>query len=129
MTILLDTSVIVDVLRQRRRRHELLAGWLRQGHVLACCAINFAEVHAGMRQGEEQMTARLLNGLDYFEFGPGAARRAGDLVRDWRRRGRTLSLPDAMIGALVLEHDFALATDNKKDFPMPDLRFAPLPGA
>ena len=44
-------------------------------------------------------------------------------------QGGTLSLPDAIIGALALDRDFTLATDNKKDFPMHGLRFQPLPGA
>ncbi len=129
MTILLDSSVMIDVLRRRRGRRELLRNWLDQGHFLACCAINITEVYAGIRESEEEITAWLFRDLDYLEIEPPTARRAGDLLREWRRKGRTLSFPDTIIGALALERDLALATDNKKDFPMPDLKFAPLPGA
>lgn len=129
MTILLDSSVLIDVLRGRRGRRELLTEWLCQGHILACCAINITELHAGLGRGEERSTERLFDGLDYLEIPPAAARRAGDLLREWRRKGRTLSLPDAIIGAMAVEFGLALATDNKKDFPMPELKFMPLPGA
>ncbi|HUI43372.1 MAG TPA: type II toxin-antitoxin system VapC family toxin [Terriglobia bacterium] len=129
MTILLDTSVIIDVLRKRRGRHELLAEWLRQGHAFACCAINITEVYEGMRRNEERTTARLFEDLDYVEIVPHAARQAGDLLREWQLKGRTLSLPDAIIAALALERDLPLATDDKKDFPMSALQFVPLPGA
>lgn len=129
MTILLDSSVLIDALRRRRGRRELLADWARQGHMLSYCAINVTELHAGMREGEEGVTALLFDDLEYLEIAPGAARRAGNSLREWRRKGRTLSLPDAMIGALALESDLVLATDNKKDFPMPELKFMPLPGA
>ena len=129
MTILLDSSVLIDVLRERRGRRELLTQWLHEGHILACCAVNITELHAGMRKGEEGITARLFDGLDYIEIPPAAARRAGDLLREWRRRGRTLSLPDAMIGAMAVELGLALATDNRKDFPMAELRFMPVPEA
>jgi predicted nucleic acid-binding protein len=43
-----------------------------------------------------------------------------------RRRGRPLSAPDVVIAAPV--HMFVLMTDNRKDFPMPQLALYALPG-
>jgi hypothetical protein len=127
MTILLDTSVIIDALRRRRGRRELLGGVLREGHDLACCAINIAEVYSGMRPEEVRATAEFFESLKYVEIDPGTARHAGELRANWRRRGKALSLPDAMIAAVVLSLNLTLATDNAKDFPMPELRFLALP--
>ena len=39
----------------------------------------------------------------------------------------TLSLADMMVAATALEHGLALMTDNRKDFPLPELNFYPLP--
>jgi predicted nucleic acid-binding protein len=53
--------------------------------------------------------------------------RAGELKREWARKGRTLTRTDMMIAATALEHGLRLATDNRKDFPMDEIAFYPLP--
>ncbi len=127
MTILLDTCIIIDALLRRRGRWELLRTLKGQGHSLACCAITVAEVYSGMRPQEARVTNELFDNLRYIETTRGAASNAGELRVKWRQRGRTLSLPDAMIAAVALAESLTLATDNVKDFPMSDLRFLTLP--
>ena len=58
MTVLLDTSVIIDVLRQRRGRRELLRSLLEQGYELACTAINVAEVYSAGSGGSAESAQR-----------------------------------------------------------------------
>ena len=127
MTILLDACVIIDALLRRRGRWELLRTLKGEGHLLACCAITVAEVYSGMRPEEARATNELFNGLQYVETSREAASNAGELRGKWRQRGKTLSLPDAMIAAVVLAQELTLATDNVKDFPMPELKFLSLP--
>ena len=126
MTVLLDTSVIIDVLRERRGRHHLLRHLAQQGHRFCYCPINVTEVYAGMRPGEAEVTADLFDRLEYVEVTLEIARTAGSLILEWRRKGRTLELPDAMIAAVALQLGLTLATDNRKDFPMRELEFLPL---
>jgi predicted nucleic acid-binding protein len=38
-----------------------------------------------------------------------------------------LALPDLTVAAIAISNGLQLATDNSKDFPMPELRFYPLP--
>jgi predicted nucleic acid-binding protein len=45
----------------------------------------------------------------------------------WRKKGHTLSLPDVTIAAVALTHGLTLLTDNRKDFPMPELALYSLP--
>jgi predicted nucleic acid-binding protein len=124
---LLDTSVIIDTLNAKHNRHALLRGLLEAGHVLGCCAVNVAEVFAGMRPKEETATERFLHSLEYYDVTWGAARRAGLFRRDYARIGLTLSITDATIAAVALEHALILITDNAKDFPMRDLVLYSLP--
>ncbi len=127
MNILLDTSVLIDALNARAETRSFLQAHLRTGNTLACCAITIAEVYAGMRRHEAQATGEFLDALDYYETTRATARRAGDLKATWSRKGQTLSLPDALIAAVALEHGLTLATGNRKHFPMPELKLLPLP--
>jgi predicted nucleic acid-binding protein len=43
---LLDTSVIIDVLNNKRGPPALLLELARSGHTLACCPVNITEVYA-----------------------------------------------------------------------------------
>jgi predicted nucleic acid-binding protein len=50
-----------------------------------------------------------------------AAELAGSLMHEYKRKGVTLSLQDAMIAAVAIAGGHTLITDNKKHFPMPEL--------
>src|SRR5207244_11982705 len=125
MRILLDTSVLIDVLRLRNRRRELLLELVQTGHTLGTSAINVAELYAGMRPWEEQHTDDLVATLDCYELSKTTGRIAGTLKGQWAKKGRTLALTDTIIAAIALEHRCALMTDNRKDFPMPELDLYP----
>jgi|SRR5579883_396293 predicted nucleic acid-binding protein len=126
-TFLLDTSVIIDIINDKRERRQFLKQLLAQGHILACCAINVAEVYAGMRPKEEEKTKTLLGALEYYPITRHAAETGGSLKRDHSKKGITLSLTDAMIAAVAIQHQLTLITDNVKDFPMKELALYPLP--
>jgi predicted nucleic acid-binding protein len=128
MRLLLDTSVLIDALRLRHRRRELLAELVQAGHTLATTALNVAEVYAGMRPEEAQRTETLLGALDCYDLTGSSGRRAGTLKRRWSKKGRTMALPDMIVAAIGLERGCILMTDNLKDFPMEELRKFDLPG-
>lgn len=126
MTVLLDTSVLIDVLNDRNGRREFLSGLLDAGHKLASCAITIAEVYAGMRPSEAPETQDLLDSLEYVETTAAISKRAGLLKAAYARKGVTLTLPDVLIAAVALESRMPFATDNRKHFPMPDLQLLSL---
>ena len=97
--------------------------------MLACCPINVAEVYAGMRPKEEESTGRFLASLAYYPITFPVARLAGELKRDFAKKGITLSIPDTLIAAVAIQHQLYLITDNIKDFPMKELQLYPLPQA
>lgn len=127
MTILLDTNVIIDVLNKRKDRRGFLDGLVSQNYVLASCAVTVAEVYAGMRPNEVSVTTTFFSELEFYPATEATARRAGDLKAVWKKKGRSIELPDALIAAVALEHGLMLATDNTKHFPMPELQLLPLP--
>ena len=121
MNVLVDTSVLIDVLRDRLGRAILLQKLVRQGSLLCSCDVTIAEVYAGMLEAERRATDMLLDSLYYVPAEAPVARSAGLLRGQWRRRGVTLTLMDAFLAALALRHGLVLLTDNARHFPMKGL--------
>ena len=126
-TFLLDTSVIIDALNNKRNRPTFLLELLKAGHLLACCPINVTEVYAGLRPSEEATTQAFFDSLLYYQVTLPAARLAGSLKREHGRKGTTLNLGDTIIAAVAIHNQLTLLTDNVRDFPMEDLSLCPLP--
>lgn len=126
-TYLLDTTVIIDALNDKRNRKLLLLDLLKQGHLLGCCPINVTEVCAGLRAKEESATEEFLQSLQYYQITWPIARLAGLLKRDYARKRKTLTVSVATIAAVAIHHKLSLLTDNVRDFPMKDLVIYPLP--
>lgn len=127
-TYLLDTGIVIDVLNDKRARGSLLEQLLREGEELAVCPITVTEVYAGARPREEARTARFLRSLKFYPVTFEVAEQAGNLQNAWRRKGRTLSLPDVTIAAVAIANHLTLVTANVRDFPMPELSMHPQAG-
>lgn len=125
MNVLVDTSVLVNALRDREGGAQALRRMILEGHTLAISAMTVGEVYAGVRVGEERKVEALLSTFECYEITAGLARRAGELRSSWRGRGRTLELADMIIAATALEYELALMTENRKDFPMEGLVLYP----
>jgi predicted nucleic acid-binding protein len=121
-TCLLDSTVIIDALNGRNGRGAMLDALIDEGTLLACCPVNVTEVYMGMRPHEAEKTEAFLASLEFFPITWEVARYAGDLYREWRQKGLTLALPDLTVAAVAIKNGLLLATDNPKDFPMPELR-------
>jgi len=126
-TYLVDTSVIIDALNQKRGRWQLLGSLVEAGDSLAVSVVTVMEIYAGMRPHESRITQSFLSGLSHYEVDLELARYAGLLKNEWARQGRTISATDVLIAATALAHKLMLMTDNRKDFPMAELALYPLP--
>ena len=125
--VLLDTSVIIDVINDKRGRRDFLRRLLKAGSTPACCAVNVTEIYAGMREREEWNTTTFLSTLAYYPITFAAARLSGELKREFRKKGITLSISDTLIAAVAIHHGLSLLTDNIKDFPMTELDLMSMP--
>jgi predicted nucleic acid-binding protein len=127
MKFLLDTSVLIDTLRLQHGRKELLAELVEEGHHLITTAINIAEIYSGTRPGEENRTIELLEALECYAIDAAVGEHAGRLKNFWAKRGHALALPDVCVAAVAIEQGCALLTDNRRHFPMPELKLYTLP--
>lgn len=119
--MLLDTTVLIDVLRGRPAVSRLLALG-DAGDVPCTTAVNVEEVVRGLRPSEERAAGRLFAGLVHLPLGLAEGRRAGRWRREFARRGRTLAQADCLIAAAAAATGATLATGNPRDFPMRGVR-------
>jgi predicted nucleic acid-binding protein len=120
LPVLLDTSVLIDVLRGRSAAGRLL-GLRSSGEVPFVCCINVEEIWRGLRPHDEEDAARLLDGLRLAHLGLSEGRRAGRWRRDAAAEGATLSQADCLIAAAAVGVGARLATGNPRHFPMKEL--------
>jgi predicted nucleic acid-binding protein len=113
--VLLDTTVVIDLLRGHRPAHGFVLGL--KG-VPAASEITRVEVLRGVRSGERRLTERLLATFHWLPVDEPVARRAGDLGRRWRASHQGLATADLVIAATAVEHGLDLATLNVRHFPM-----------
>jgi predicted nucleic acid-binding protein len=115
VSVLLDTSVVIDVLRA-------FPAALRYAHALdevpSCSEVSRVEILRGMRSAQRTSTERLFRTLRWVGLDESIARRAGELGRAFRRSHPGISTPDLVIAATADELDLELATLNVKHFPM-----------
>jgi predicted nucleic acid-binding protein len=125
---LLDTTVLIDVLRGRSAAERLLE-LSETSEVPFVCAVNIEEVFRGVRKGDVGSVSRLLEGLRVAPLG----RVEGEVAGSWRRafadRGITLSQADCLVAAATVGVGARLVTGNPKDFPMSGLTVEHWPAA
>lgn len=118
---LVDTDIAIDFLRQREYAKELLERWAKEGF-LSVSTITHLEIHQGMRPGEEEATNTFLDGLVAIPVDVDIARRAGALLGQMRRDGRTTSIADAIIAATALALGLPLLTSNVEHYAFSGLK-------
>lgn len=122
MTVLVDTSVLIDYLRGEDGASELLEDERATG-VLNASEITRLEVLAGMRPAEEDRTRLLLSTLVWHPVDASVAEMAGALGRTWLASHRAIDGADLAIAATAMLLGARLLTLNIRHFPMfSDLR-------
>jgi predicted nucleic acid-binding protein len=119
--LLVDTTVVIDLLRGRRGATTRLRALRDADDSPHVCAITVEETARGLRPDERDGAGRLFAGLRIVPLGEREGWRAGEWRRDYAARGTTLTQADCLIAAAALSVGGRLATGNPRDFPMPDL--------
>ncbi|MCL2468008.1 MAG: type II toxin-antitoxin system VapC family toxin [Micrococcales bacterium] len=115
--ILLGTDVLIAHLRGvAEARDWLLAA--RRREPLAISAVTVTELTGGMRSAERREVWALLGALRTEPVTEVVARRAGELMRTYRRSHTGIGLGDYLIAATAQTLGLELATLNVRHFPM-----------
>ena len=120
MTVVFDTSVLIDILRDDAAAVEYARG---AGEVPTCSEVTRVEVVRGLRSAERTGAEQLFRSMRWIGVDEPIARRAGELGRRWDRHRPGISFADLVIAATVEQVGAELATTNVRHFPMfEDLR-------
>lgn len=119
--VLLDTTVLIDLLRGRPEARNRLFALREGGDNPYVCAVNVEETVRGLKQREYPAARALFAGVRVAALGATAGWLAGEWRWEFARRGRTLAQADCLIAAAAVSLGGRLATGNPKDFPMDEL--------
>lgn len=118
MTVLVDTSVIVDHLRNDPRAVRLLADlFAREDDVWAATPTR-TEILAGLRAQELTPVTGLFAILSWIDIGVDIADEAGALAHRFRASHSGIDTTDYLIAAAARSIGAELFTLNVKHFPM-----------
>ena len=120
ISCIVDTDILIDHLRGRQYAIRLLERWNESG-LLAISVITQLEIYQGVRPDEVVRTDALLESPVSLDVDVSLARLTGTLIGEFRRRGITVSMADAIIGATALQRRVPLLTNNVRDYPFPEL--------
>jgi len=115
LSVVLDTSVLIDHLRASTEATDYLAGLDARP---SCSEISRIEVIQGLRSSERRAADKLFALIGWVPVSDSVARRAGELGRRWRRSYPGIGVADLAIAATAEELELDLATCNIKHFPM-----------
>ena len=119
--LLLDTTVLIDLLRGRPGAHERLSALRHAADRPHTCAVNVEEVTRGLRPNERDAAERLFGGLRIVPLLAAEGRLAGEWRRAFASRGTTLAQADCLVAAAASTLGGRLAPGNPRHFPMDGL--------
>jgi len=120
--VLYDTDVIIEILRGSSTIVQAALDLEAAGAPTYTTPISWAEVYAGLRPGEEPITQAFFEARGEVVLDAVTGRTAGAYLARYTKSHK-LEIADALIAAAASSSGLYLWTQNRKHYPMPDLRF------
>lgn len=118
MTVVVDTSILVDHLRGDARARDALAAARAAGHDLAGSVLTRIELLANVRNGERLALEELFGAIRWADVDTGVADRAGTYASRYLRSHSGIDTTDYVVAATAEALRADLLTRNVKHFPM-----------
>lgn len=124
--VLLDSDIIIEILRGRARVSTVLERIEDDGIPTYCSPLSWAEIFAGVRPGEEVAAEAFFHARGEVAIDAVAGRRAGAYLLRYAK-SHALGIADALIAAAASTTALQLWTLNRRHYPMDDVRFYEAP--
>lgn len=120
--VLLDTDILVDFFHDQKYAKDLIEDLLVKGSVFISI-LSVAELRSGFSLKQaEFFLPKLYQTVVVVNISVDIAELAGKFRFEYGSKGKSLSTVDALIAATAIIEDLQLATRNKKDYPMKELK-------
>lgn len=124
--ILLDTDILVDFFHDQKYAKDLLTKFLLRGN-LYISILSVTELRTGFTfQEANLLLPKLYKTVIVVNLSLEIAELAGKFRFEYRLQGISLPTVDTLIAATAVIKGYKLATRNKKDYPMRNLKLYPL---
>jgi predicted nucleic acid-binding protein len=118
--VLVDSDIAIDYLRGSQDAANLL-GKLWKENKAHLSILSVYELYAGMRAVEKEDTEGFINACNIEPVTMHIARKAGEIYRHWRSKGKTITSIDCMIAATATIQKLKIATRNTEHYPEKEL--------
>ena len=115
-TVLVDTDIAIDYLRGLQYARDLMLS-LWDGDTAYLSILSVYELYAGMKEDEEEDTENLINPCRIEPITTKIARKAGDIYKQYRKDGITLTSIDCLVNSTAIVNGHKIATRNKEHYP------------
>jgi hypothetical protein len=123
MSVLIDSDIVIEVLRGRDQSILLQWGKLAQSSLpILISPITFAEVWAGAQAKEMPAIVRFFAPLTCIDIDQRIGELGGEFLRRYSK-SHNLKIADALIAASAFQSQAELWTRNRKHYPMKGLVF------
>jgi predicted nucleic acid-binding protein len=122
MNLVVDTSFVIDHMLGDVGAADRWRRVFEDGDTPLVTEIVVCEVRTGLRERDEPYLTSFLGPVEFIQPGVGAALQAGRWRDAAHRRGRRLSLADALIAAAAEDSGAAVLTRNVRDFALTPVR-------
>ena len=124
--ILLDSDVIIEILRGNEEVAEEVIGLGKSGRAMLYTPVSKAEIYHGIREGETGKAETLFSGCRSVLITDEIGEKAGRYLRQFHKSHGT-DIADALIAAAACVNNAEFFTLNHKHFPMKDVKIYKIP--
>ncbi len=123
---LVDTDVLVDFFHDQKYAQKLISE-ISSESAIVISIITVTELLSGFSSKQTQyFLPKLYDMSQVYNLSLDIAELAGKWRFEYAKKGKILSTADTLIAATAITNNLHLVTRNKKDYPMPDLKFYPI---
>ncbi len=125
--ILIDSSIIIDYFRKKKRDDTVLCRLFQQGFNTNISVLTVYELLCGAKSDRlYKDTEKILSLFDPIDFTNQTAIKSAELYLELKKDNQLIETVDILIAATALNHSLVIATLNKNHFQrFKNLRFFP----
>ena len=118
--MILDTSFIIDLMRNDQESIKKIAGLKKTSTNLMSTTLSVFEIWQGIEDLESEekkdKIVKFLSSIGFLTLDVASAKKAGTIYTKLRRNGIDIGAVDSLIGAIALLHNQTILTRNVKHF-------------